>query len=240
MSSSHSSASDSQPSQIPRHLGFILDGNRRWAVAQGLPTLEGHRKGYENLQDIAQLCFDRGIQYVSAFVFSTENWNRSKEEVGYLMDLAVKVAQKDTNKLVKNNIKVVMLGSEQGVPAKVLKAFRDVEERSKNNTGGTLALCFNYGGFQEITEAVKAVVEEGVPAEDITSDVIAQYLYHPEIPSVDLMVRTSGEQRLSNFMLWRVAYSELLFIKKHWPDFSEDDLSEVLREYAGRNRRFGA
>lgn len=223
----------------PAHIGFILDGNRRWATGQGLPTLEGHRKGYENLKEIAKECFDRGVQYVSAFIFSTENWNRSKEEVGYLMDLAVKVATKDTDDLVKNNIKVFMVGSEVGVPAKVLKAFRSVEERSQSNTGGVLALCFNYGGFQEITDALRAIAKEGAAPDDISKEVIEQHLYHPEIPSIDLLVRTSGEQRISNFMLWRTAYAELIFVKKHWPAFTLSDLDQALEEYARRNRRFG-
>lgn len=226
-------------SNTPAHVGFILDGNRRWAAAQGLSSFEGHKRGYENLKDIAQACFDEGVQYVSAFVFSTENWSRSKEEVGYLMDLAVKVATKDADELVKNNARVIMMGSERGVPPKVLKAFRDVEQRSKDNTGGTLALCFNYGGFQEITEAVQAMIADKVSENEVTPEKMGQYLYHPDVPPIDLVVRTSGEQRLSNFMLWRVAYAELLFVRKHWPDFSIEDLHEVFAEYANRTRRFG-
>lgn len=229
--------SDSQ--SIPAHIGFILDGNRRWAADAGLSTLDGHRRGYENLKTVAQECFNRGIKFVSAYIFSTENWNRSKEEVGYLMNLAIKIAAKDTDELVKNNVKVVLVGSEKGVPSNVIEAFHAVEERSKNNTGGTLALCFNYGGFQEITDAVKRVVDAVQTSEEVTTEFIAQQLYHPEIPPVDLVVRTSGEQRISNFMLWRIAYAELLFVEKHWPAFEASDLDDALAEYARRNRRFG-
>lgn len=232
-------AANFQNGVIPNHIGFILDGNRRWAREQGLSTLEGHRMGYENLKDIAQHCFDSGVGYVSAFIFSTENWSRSKEEVGYLMDLAIKIATKDTDELVKNNVKVVMVGSEEGMPSRVAKAFRSVQERSKNNTGGVLALCFNYGGFQEITDAVRLIVDSGIKSVEITKDIVAENLYHPEIPSIDLMIRTSGEQRISNFMLWRMAYAELLFVKKHWPAFTVSDLDKALEEYGNRNRRFG-
>lgn len=227
-------------SSLPQHVGFILDGNRRWATSQNRPTFEGHKKGYENLKEVAQACFDRGIHYVSAFIFSTENWNRSKEEVGYLMNLAIKIATKDTEELIENNIKVVMLGSEEGVPSKVLQAFRLVEAKSQHNTGGTLALCFNYGGFQEITDAVRALTRDGTSGNDITIDAIEKCLYHPEIPPIDLVIRTSGEQRLSNFMLWRVAYAELFFTKKYWPDFSTEDLTRALEDFAQRHRRFGA
>lgn len=226
-------------SNIPTHIGFILDGNRRWAKDQGLATLEGHRKGYENLQDVAKACFEKSIQYVSAFVFSTENWSRSKEEVSYLMDLALKIATKDTKALIDNNIKIVVLGIEENVPPKVIKAFKKIEKDSIHNTGGVLALCFNYGGYQELVDATKRIIQSGMGADEVTAEVISEYLYYPEVPPIDLIVRTSGEQRLSNFMLWRAAYSELYFTKKHWPDFSTADLEDALLEYSKRHRRFG-
>lgn len=224
---------------VPNHVGLILDGNRRWARAQGLPTLEGHRQGYENLKTIAEAAFNAGVQYVSAYIFSTENWNRSKEEVGYLMKLVINIASKDLNQLIDKNIKVVFLGTRDKLSKSVEKAINDAMERSKNNTGGTIALCFNYGGQLEITDAVKRIVSEGIVIEDITPDCIANHLYVPDVPPVDFMIRTSGEQRLSNFMLWRMSYAELYFVEKHWPAFTVDDLHIALEEYASRQRRFG-
>ena len=224
---------------LPIHLGLILDGNRRWAREQGLPTLEGHRKGYENLKTIARHAFSRGVQYVSAYIFSTENWNRAKEEVDYLMNLAMKIAVKDAKQLIKENIKIVVLGVEDKVSPKLIKAWREAEEDSKNNTGGTLAVCFNYGGTRELTDAVRRIVTNGVDASEITEDTLADHLYHPEVPDVDLMIRTSGEQRISNFMLWRIRYAELYFEQKHWPAMNTSDLDNALDDFASRNRRFG-
>lgn len=231
--------SNAQQCQIPRHLGLILDGNRRWATSQGLPTLEGHRRGYENLKTIAQAAFDRGVEYVSAYVFSTENWNRTQEEVSYLMKLAMKIAVEDTKELIEKNIRIVVLGVEDKVQPKLLQAWRQVEEDSRHNTGGTLALCFNYGGMREIADAVKQVVAAKIAPEEITEELIANYVYHPEIPPIDFMIRTSGEHRISNFMLWRLAYAELHFVDCHWPAFSTTELDKALSEYASRCRRFG-
>lgn len=204
-----------------------------------MPTLEGHRQGYENLKTIAEEAFNAGVQYVSAYIFSTENWNRSKEEVGYLMKLVINIASKDLNQLIDKNIRVVFLGTREKLSKPVEKAINDAMERSRNNTGGTIALCFNYGGQLEITDAVKKIIASGVREEEVTPDLIASHLYHPDVPSVDFMIRTSGEQRLSNFMLWRMSYAELYFVEKHWPAFTVDDLRTALEEYASRQRRFG-
>lgn len=224
---------------IPVHLGLILDGNRRWARDKGLPTLEGHRKGYENLKTIAKDAFERGVEYVSAYIFSTENWSREKEEVDYLMNLAMRIATKDAKQLIKENIKIVVLGIEDRVPEKLVKAWRETEDASKDNTGGTLALCFNYGGLREIADAVKSMINSGVKVDEVSEDMIAQNLYHPEVPPVDFMIRTSGEQRISNFMLWRVAYAELYFADCHWPGFGRAEFDKALSEFSRRNRRFG-
>lgn len=224
---------------IPTHLGIILDGNRRWAKDRGLSSLQGHQAGSDTLKVITQAAFERGISYVSAYVFSTENWNRAQEEVSYLMNLALKFATKELDQLIENNVKVVIIGSKEHVELKLLKSLKKVEEESKDNTGGTLALCFNYGGYQEITDAVKKIVSEGKAEADITQEDISKNLYHPEVPPIDLMIRTSGEMRLSNFMLWRMAYAELYFTNKHWPDFDTIELDKALEEYTNRNRRFG-
>jgi undecaprenyl diphosphate synthase len=224
---------------IPKHVGIILDGHRRWAKAQGVPTLEGHRQGYQNLKDITRAAFERGVKYVSAYVFSTENWNRSEKEVKYLMDFAYRVATRDLKELHKDNIKVVWIGSPDKVNDKIIKAIKKAEETTKDNTQGTLALCFNYGGQQELADAVRKIVAQGLAPSEIDTDVLAASLYAPEIPPVDLLIRTSGEQRLSGFMTYRTSYSELYFTDKYWPDFSAEDLDRALEEFAGRNRRLG-
>lgn len=223
---------------IPTHLGIILDGNRRWATAQGLPTLEGHRKGYENLKTISLAAFERGIPFVSAYVFSTENWNRSREEVNYLMKLLIWVAKNELAELDKKNIRVRFTGSRDRLDKNVIKAIDAAQSKTAGNNGGTLVLCLNYGGQQEIVDAVNTIITQKL-TKPVSVDEFAEYLYTPDVPAVDLIVRTSGEQRLSNFMLWRAAYSELLFVDKHWPDFTTNDLDAVLKNYANRQRRFG-
>lgn len=204
-----------------------------------MPSFEGHRHGYETLRTILDAANERGIRFVSVFVFSTENWNRTKEEVGYLMDLTYTIVKKDLREIHEKNIKIVWIGSEDRVSKKLTKAIREAEELTKLNTGSVLGLCFNYGGQREITDAVRRIIHDGVAAEKITEEMLTAYLYHPEVPPIDLLIRSSGEQRISNFMLWRAAYSELLFVDKHWPDFTVEDLDAALAEYSRRGRRFG-
>lgn len=224
---------------IPTHLGFIVDGNRRWARAQGLPTLEGHRRGYELLKELAQEAIERGVEVVSGYIFSTENWKRSQEEVSYLMNLALRYAERDLDEIIEKGIRIRFLGTAKGLSKKMLETIRRCEEKSARGTKGTLALCFNYGGHEEITAACRSIIKEGIPAEEVTAETIRQHLYAPDIPDVDLMVRPSGEQRISNFMLWRSAYSELMFISKPWPELTIADLDDIFDEYGRRNRRFG-
>lgn len=224
---------------VPAHVGIILDGNRRWAKENGLPSLEGHRKGYDKLKDIATYAFDNGVGTLSAFIFSTENWNRTKKEVSYLMNLALKMVIKDLAELDKKNVRVVWLGSPAKLSQKLINALKNAEETTKNNTAGTLALCFNYGGRQEIVDAFVKLSQQGLEADSITTELLAENLYQPQIPNVDLLIRTSGEQRISNFMLWRSAYSELYFTGKLWPDFSTIDFDAAITEYGLRQRRFG-
>lgn len=226
-------------SVIPRHLGLILDGNRRWARTRGLPTLEGHRAGYKNLKTITKTAFDRGIKVVSAYIFSTENWNRSKEEVAYLMDLAMWIFKNELKEFEKENIKIVFLGTMKGLSKRLQNAIKKAEERTQNNTKGTLALCFNYGGQDEIVDAVKTIVGSEVEKDDISKELIEQNLYGSELPPVDLVIRTSNECRISNFMLWRIAYAELIFCSEFWPDYSETNLERDMLEYSNRQRRFG-
>lgn len=225
--------------EVPRHIGFIIDGNRRWAKSHGLPTYEGHLAGYNAIQEVAKAAFDAGVEYVSVYIFSTENWKRSQEEVGKLMSLVLKLLTSDLHIFADNNIRLRVLGSRDKVDDKILKAIDDAEAKTAANTGGTLAICFNYGGQLEIVDAFKKIIQSGASPEEVTLERIAQNLYVPEVPSCDMVVRTSGEHRLSNFMLWRAAYSELLFLDKQWPDMTKEDVSVIIDEYNKRHRRFG-
>lgn len=224
---------------IPRHIGYIVDGNRRWSKQHGIPAYEGHLAGYNTLQDIATATFDAGVEYMSAYIFSTENWKRSQDEVSRLMGLVLKLLTSDLYIFDENNIKLVVVGSRERVSPKIIKAIDEAEARTANNTRGTLAVCFNYGGQLEIADACKNIVQAGIPVEDITPELIASNLYQPDVPPIDIIVRTSSEQRLSNFMLWRAAYSELMFLDKLWPDMTKDDVSDIIKEYTRRDRRIG-
>lgn len=224
---------------IPQHVGYIVDGNRRWAKKHGLPTYEGHLAGYNTLKDVAISTLEAGVEYMSAYVFSTENWKRSSDEVKKLMRLVLKLLTSDLPEFQKRNIRLQVIGSRENVDAKILKAIDKAEADTAGNTGGTFVVCFNYGGQLEIAEAFKKIVQSGVPADDITPELIGEHIYAPEVPPVDLIVRTGGEQRLSNFMLWRSAYSEFIFLKKSWPDMTKDDVASIMKEYAKRQRRFG-
>ena len=228
--------SEETPQTVPLHLGFILDGNRRWAKKHGLPTYEGHLAGYHALKEVILRAADLGVKYVTIYVFSTENWKRSQEEVSGLMSLALRIFNTDIKELLKNKIKVRVLGDRGAIPPKILEAMERTEEESKKFTRTTVGLCFNYGGQHEVVDAVNAVLKEGG---EVTEESIRSHLYDPEIPDIDLVVRTSGEKRLSNFMLWRVTYSEFHFIDKLWPDMRPDDVDDIIKEYSRRNRRFG-
>jgi undecaprenyl diphosphate synthase len=229
----------SEQKDLPKHVAIILDGNRRWAKQRLLPSFEGHRRGYKTLTKIADEAFDMGIPYLSAYIFSTENWKRAKDEVDYLMDLALEIFTKDLKKFHKKGYRIRWFGVPDDLSEAHVRAIADSEETTKNNTGGQLCLCFNYGGKREIVEAVKKVIGDGVAAENIDETLLASYMQNADVPDVDLMIRTSGEQRISNFLLWRIAYAEMLFIKKHFPAFTPKDFRRAVNEYMGRDRRFG-
>ncbi|MGY4893117.1 MAG: polyprenyl diphosphate synthase [Candidatus Saccharimonadota bacterium] len=230
---------DQVPQTIPKHVGYIVDGNRRWAKSHGLPTYEGHLAGYNALKEVALATLEAGVKYMSAYVFSTENWNRSADEVKKLMGLTLKVLGADVPEFNKHGVRLKIVGSREGVDPKILKAIDAAEEATAANTKGELAVCFNYGGQREITDAVKKIVQSGVAPEAVTEELIAKNLYAPEVPPLDVVVRTSGEQRLSNFMLWRSAYSEFIFFKKNWPEMTKEDVTAIMEEYSSRQRRFG-
>lgn len=224
---------------VPNHIGFLLDGNRRWAKKHGLPTYEGHLAGYNAIYDVVVECFDSGVKFVSMYGFSTENWKRSQDEVKKLMGLLLRMLKSDLHLFDEHNIKLKFLGSRENVQDRILEAMDEAEAKTANNTGGTLAICFNYGGQLEIVDAVKKIIQSDVSPDDVTVDTISNNLYEPEIPPIDLAVRTSGEHRISNFMLWRISYSELLFLDKYWPDMTKDDVRDIIKEYGKRSRRLG-
>ncbi|MBF1031112.1 MAG: di-trans,poly-cis-decaprenylcistransferase [Candidatus Nanosynbacter sp.] len=224
---------------LPVHVGFIVDGNRRWAKAQGLSAQEGHSAGYEKLREIIIDTIDRGVPYVSAYIFSTENWHRSGPEIKHLMDLVVQMLTRDLHIFVEHGIRLRVAGTRVRLSRRVKKAIDEAEAATKDLTHGTAILSFNYGGHQEIIDAVNTLRKTLSTHKKVTAQIFEQFLYTPDVPPCDLIVRTSGEQRLSNFMLWRSAYSELIFVKKSWPDMTKRDITAILNEYAKRSRRFG-
>jgi undecaprenyl diphosphate synthase len=223
----------------PTHIGLILDGNRRWAREHGLSVAQGHREGYKNLKTICRAAIKYGVRYVSAYVFSSENWQRDKQEVRDIMKILRWALKHEVKEFNKEGIRLRVVGSKAKLGAAMITAIHDAEKLTEHNTRGTLLLCLDYGGQQEIVEATKRIAASGVSPEDITSEMIADNLYAPDVPPLDLIIRTSGEQRLSNFMLWESAYSELAFSKVNWPDFNEKALVAALRHYGKRQRRFG-
>lgn len=226
-------------SKLPLHIGFIIDGNRRWAKAHGLKPYEGHYAGYKSIKEVLLETHRRGVKYTSAFVFSTENWSRSTVEVNKLMELLLKVLTDDLHIFNEENIRLRVIGTKERLSKKVIQAIQNAEQETAGNDGGELLMCLNYGGQLEIAEACKSIVRQGYNADEITPELISQHIYAPEVPPCDMIVRTSGERRLSGFMLWRAAYSELMFINKNWPDMTKEDVTVILKEYDSRNRRFG-
>ncbi len=224
---------------IPQHIGIIMDGNRRWAKARGLPTLEGHRRGYDKVKEVGEWCVARGVNVLTVYAFSTENWNRAADEVSYLMDLFYRALHTEIEEYMRRDIRLRVVGRREGLPEKVRRAAGDAEERTKNNSRGTLQLAVNYGGRAEIVDAVRALVATGVTPNEINEESISAHLYAPDTPPPDLIIRTSGEQRLSGFLTWESVYSELYFTDVLWPDFSEKDIDAALAWYSDRERRYG-
>ena len=227
---------------IPNHVAIIMDGNRRWAKEKGLPSLKGHQAGLENLKKLSEYIFNKGVKYLSVFAFSTENFKRSEEEVKYLMDMVVREIPKLIKDFNKNNIKVVISGRKNHLRKDVLKVLDDCTKQTINNCKGTLNICLNYGGSQEIVDACKKIVNEAlsnnIDIDKLDEESFGNYLYN-DLPAVDLMIRTSGECRISNFMLYQLAYAELYFINTYFPDFNETCFDEALESFSKRNRRFG-
>ena len=221
--------------KIPNHLGIIMDGNRRWAREKNKKTIEGHLAGANRILSLAKYIFNRGVNYLSIYAFSTENFNRSEEEVSYLMNLIVKFFNERAEELNENNIKIIVSGKRDHFSSKVLKCIDDVCKMTENNTGGVLNVCLNYGGRAEIIDAIKKIRETN---EEITEENFGKFLYQ-DLPDLDFVIRTSGEERISNFMLWQISYAEFYFPSVYFPDFDEEEFEKALLVYNKRDRRFG-
>lgn len=229
---------------LPKHIAIIMDGNRRWAKSKNMPVSFGHKEGAKTLEKIVRYANKIGIKYITVYAFSTENWKRTTEEVIALMNLFQSYLDDYSKRADSENIKVKIIGNRQGLSEKMQKSIEKCMERTKDNTGITFNIALNYGGRDEITNAVKHIAEKiqnkEINIEDITEQMISDNLYTAEQPDPDLLIRTSGELRLSNFLPWQLAYTEFLFVDKNWPDFNEKDLDDAIEVYKSRNRKFGA
>ncbi len=220
----------------PEHIGIILDGNRRWAKREGLTSFEGHQKGIDNMKNIAEACLEHGIKVMTCYCFSTENWKRSPAEVNYLMRLFESYINKHLEEFHKKNVRLRHIGRHDRLPKTLLSSLQKAAETTKNNTDLTINLAINYGGRDEIVRAAKKAIEEGI---ELTEESISTHLDTGEYPAPALIIRTSGEERLSNFLIWQAAYSEFFFIQKHFPELSKEDFAQIIKDFNQRNRRFG-
>jgi len=228
-----------QTNYLPQHVTIVMDGNGRWAKERGLPRLAGHNAGGKNIRPVVKIFADYGVRYLTIYMFSTENWNRPRIEVAGLLSLLAKKIDQETQAFHQENIRLVHLGRLDRLSQKLREKMQAAVELTKNNTGLTLCLAFDYGGRDEIVQAARRIASAGIPGDNIDESVFARYLYLPDIPDPDLVIRTGGESRLSNFLLWQAAYSELYFTPVLWPDFGLKDVEEALSEYKRRQRRFG-
>lgn len=220
-----------------KHIAIIMDGNRRWAKERGLPSALGHKKGVDALKATMRACDDFGIKYLTVYAFSTENWNRKPEEVNFLMDLLGQTLKNELKEMHENNVVISFIGDTTKLSANLQKILANAVETTKNNTGVNLQIAFNYGSRAEIVKAVQDIVDSGVNV--VTEDVISKHLYTSNIPDPDLLIRTGGEMRVSNYLLWQIAYSEFIVIPEFWPEFDKQKLAECVDEFNRRNRRYG-
>ncbi|EHO76986.1 MULTISPECIES: isoprenyl transferase [Fusobacterium] len=223
-------------SKIPNHIAIIMDGNGRWAEKRGLPRTLGHKEGANALRKIITYAGKIGVKYLTVYAFSTENWKRSKDEVDALMFLFKTYLKNEEKSIMKNNVRFLVSGRKDDVSPSLLEAIKKLEDKSKNNTGLTLNIAFNYGGRAEIVDAVNSILKSGI--DNLAEEDFSKYLYN-NIPDPELLVRTSGELRISNFLLWQIAYSEIYITDALWPDFDEKELDKAIESYNGRDRRFG-
>lgn len=220
-----------------KHIAIIMDGNRRWAKERNLPSMVGHKKGVEALKATMRAFDDFGIKYLTVYAFSTENWNRKPEEVNFLMDLLAQTLKNELKEMDENNVVISFIGDTTKLSGKLQKILANAVETTKNNTGVNLQIAFNYGSRDEIVHAVKNIIDEGIT--DITEETVSKHLYTKNIPDPDLLIRTGGEMRISNYLLWQIAYSEFIVVPEFWPEFDKEKLTECVLEYKRRNRRFG-
>lgn len=221
------------------HIAIIMDGNRRWAKEKNLPSAMGHKKGVDALKTTLRACKDFGIKYLTVYAFSTENWKRKKEEVDFLMELLAITLTNELAEMHSEGVVISFIGDISKLSDKLQKILANSVETTKNNTGVHLQIAFNYGARDEIVHAVKSIIAKGVKAEDITEEMISENLYTKGIPDPDLLIRTGGEKRISNYLLWQIAYSEILVTDEYWPEFGRDSLAEAVEEFKNRQRRFG-
>ena len=228
------------PSEIPTHIACVMDGNGRWAQARGLPRTEGHRAGEEALFDVVEGCLEAGVEWLTVYAFSTENWRRPREEVKFLIDFNEEILLGRRDELRERGVRIRVAGRRDGrVPKRLLRRMAEALEHTRHHPKPTFTIAFNHGGRAEIGDAERAIAASGVKPEKITEKTIAKHLYDPEMPDPDLVVRTSGEYRISNFLLWELAYSELYFTDLSWPDFRREDLFDAIHHYQERDRRIG-
>lgn len=229
--------------EVPRHVAIIMDGNGRWAAARGLPRVEGHRRGVEALRRTVRAAADLGISVLTIFSFSSENWSRPQSEIGDLMALLRRFIRKDLAELHESNVRVRIIGEREGLERDICLLLQEAEDLTRGNDGLTLVVAFNYGARQEIARAARRlaieVAEGRLSADEVSPERLGSYLHAPDIPDPEVIIRTSGEQRLSNFLLWQAAYSELVFVPINWPDFDRAALEGAIAEYRRRERRFG-
>ena len=228
-----------ETNNIPEHVGIIMDGNRRWARERNLDEFEGHLKGYEIAKKLPNWFFSRGVKIISLYAFSQENWSRPQKEVNLLMGLLKKGIEEETKRALKEGIKVVVSGEIDALPGDLSDACKNVVTQTSNGKKGIINICMNYSGRNEIINAISKIVENKTKLDNINEETVKRYLYTNELSDPDMIVRTSGEQRLSGFLLWQSAYSELMFLKKYWPEVEESDVDLIFEEYKDRNRRFG-
>jgi undecaprenyl diphosphate synthase len=225
---------------MPRHVGIIMDGNGRWAALRGLPRIEGHRRGVERSREVIEFSAELGLKTLTLYAFSTENWQRPSSEVATLMKLLELYLKKELASFMRNNIVFRTIGDVRRLPAHIQAVIRDVEEKTSSNTGMVLVTALSYSGRNEILRAVKKVLSSGVKPEDLTEELFASCLDTAGLSAPDLIIRTSGEMRISNFLLWQAAYSEFYFTDMLWPDFSKDEFLLAIQDYQRRERRFGS
>ncbi len=239
MASASDAAVVTPSAAIPRHVAIIMDGNGRWAQRRHLPRLVGHRQGTNNIHPIVEACEDLGIAVLTLYAFSTENWGRPEDEVNGLMKIFLEIHRRETQALHRKGVHVRHVGSLEGVSPSLQAAIRDAEELTCNNTGLVLNFAFNYGGRAEIVYAVRALIEEGARPEDVTEEAISRRMHTSGLPDPDMVIRTAGEMRLSNFLIWQAAYAEYYFTDKLWPDFRAEDLRNAVDAYSTRKRKYG-